>query len=371
MDYVNPSPARVHDPYQTATAIRYGGLSDGWVAEADRAYIAQHVEGITGAPLDAYGATHSSDSLTVVIDSGEAFVGGAWLVRDTQTEVDLADNTANQTIYVGWAALASDTVLIGPDSVFDDHEYRLPIWEFSTNGTGVTSATDRRTLGPRIRVPNEVYDADRTGVVDQATNADHATTADSATNATNAQNAQHAVNAENATNAEHAETADHADTADYADEAGHAETADSATTADSTDTAGSATTATTAENATNFGGRAPEKYVRDAITINFPIAKLEPEDRYRQVEFVPSGTTLRLLSTMIMNDSFGTHSNLYLRIRNSSGSVIHSTTSKYSSGTLSNPLTTVSGNTNIMLSIENGSSSTTRNVGARLTYIND
>ena len=121
---------------------------------------AQNSDTIDETVLNEFEATHSSSSLTVTIDAGEAFVDG-WVARDVSTDVDLASSTNGQTVYVGWDTSAfydsdihssrddADAVIIGLDSAFGTTDPQLPLWTFDTDSSGVTSATDeRRYMSP-------------------------------------------------------------------------------------------------------------------------------------------------------------------------------------------------------------------------------
>lgn len=135
------------DPYLTSGAIRYGGGD--WVVPSDRVVLADH-EDMSGTPLNAFDESHSASSFDIEIDTGEAFVEGSWLGRDTTTTVTLGQQTNNQTVYVGWKKGTSNAVVVGLNSAFDAAWPRLPIWEFDTDGSGVTGTRDVRPLGETI-----------------------------------------------------------------------------------------------------------------------------------------------------------------------------------------------------------------------------
>lgn len=146
----NPSPNRQANPELTAAAIRWGGGTEGFVVD-DSTDIMATRGGLTGAPLNAFDSSHSGASLTVTIDTGEAFVGGAWLGKDTTTNVSLSASTNNQTVYVGWDVSQGDNVIIGLSGAFASADPKIEIWEYDTNGSGVTSATDQRVLSQQIQ----------------------------------------------------------------------------------------------------------------------------------------------------------------------------------------------------------------------------
>jgi hypothetical protein len=126
---------------------------------------------VTAGPHNAFAYDPGNSSgLTVRIDTGEAFVGGRYLVSDdtspTRTAVDGStvpvhdvDLPANATTTVSIGpddranSVATDQLIIGPDSAFPAPEtQRLPLYDFTTDGSSVTSVTDRRRTGEVIDV---------------------------------------------------------------------------------------------------------------------------------------------------------------------------------------------------------------------------
>jgi len=141
----------------------WGQFNDGWVVDSSQpSRPARGEASIDETALNAFDETHSSSSLSVTIDPGEAFVDG-WAARDTSTNVGLEPSTANQTIYAGWDVSAvysaaqdasrdaADEVVVGVDSDFDPLDPRTPLWEFDTDDTGVISAADKRYIGPTVQ----------------------------------------------------------------------------------------------------------------------------------------------------------------------------------------------------------------------------
>lgn len=151
----NPSINRPAEAFKTAGAIAYGGNSEGYVVPAGSpTEISQQDSGITDGDLNAFAETSSGSSLSVDIDGGEAFVFGSWLAIDTVTSVGLSSDVADQTVYVGWNKGGSDDVIVGLDSAFanasGDTDQKIPLWDFTTDGSGVTAVTDRRSVGKTI-----------------------------------------------------------------------------------------------------------------------------------------------------------------------------------------------------------------------------
>jgi len=154
-DIVNPSPDRPTDPFLTAGSIAYAGSSGaGWVARADEATELATESAISEGNLNAFFESHSSSSFDVTIDPGEAFIFGSWVATDNTTTVTLASSTNNQTVYVGWNRDASEDVIVGLDSAFStttgNVDQRIPLWEFDTDGSGVTAVRDRRRMGQTV-----------------------------------------------------------------------------------------------------------------------------------------------------------------------------------------------------------------------------
>lgn len=157
----NPSINRPAEAFKTAGAIAYGGHgAGGFVVDgANPTDISTQDSGITEADLNAFAETSSASSFDVTIDGGEAFVFGSWLAIDTDTVVTLASSTAGQTVYAGWNKSGSNDVIVGLSSAFSnssgDIDERIPLWTFDTDGSGVTSVTDERTIGYSIAVEGQ------------------------------------------------------------------------------------------------------------------------------------------------------------------------------------------------------------------------
>lgn len=148
-DAVIPSIGGDSDGYIVARLIEFAGGSSGWIQESASALLADNDARLdqTAVPLNAFGESHSSSSFDVTIDTGEGFVGGAWVARDVTTTVTLSSSTTGQDVYVGWDADATETVIIGTSGAFASEDPKMKIWTFDTDGSGVTSATDHRSIG--------------------------------------------------------------------------------------------------------------------------------------------------------------------------------------------------------------------------------
>lgn len=154
---VNPSFNRRASPFKTAGAIAYGGHGEeGFIRKSGNPTdIAVQDPDINDTTLNAFAQSSTASSLTVTIDPGESFIFGAWTCIDTETTVTLPANENAATVFVGWNKNSSDDVIIGTDATFanaiGDTDKRIPLFDFETDGTGVTRVTDRRRLG---REPN-------------------------------------------------------------------------------------------------------------------------------------------------------------------------------------------------------------------------
>jgi hypothetical protein len=151
----NPSINRPVEAFKTAGAIAYGGADEGFVSPSNNpTEIAIQDAGINEGQLNAFDETSSASSLSVDIDGGEAFVFGSWVCIDTVTSVGLSSNTNDQTVHVGWNKGGADDVIVGLDSAFanasGDSDKKIPLWDFDTDGSGVTGVTDRRRLGKTV-----------------------------------------------------------------------------------------------------------------------------------------------------------------------------------------------------------------------------
>lgn len=152
-DLVNPSRGRTADSFQTSGAIAYGGHGDdGFIIDsANPTDLSSQNSNITEGNFNNFQESSSASSFDVTIDPGEGFIYGSWVAIDTSTTVTLASQTNNQTVYVGWDRDTADDVIVGLDSAFastgGDTDKKIPLWDFDTDGSGVTSVTDRRQIG--------------------------------------------------------------------------------------------------------------------------------------------------------------------------------------------------------------------------------
>jgi hypothetical protein len=111
--------------------------------------------------LDAFSLSGTA-GFDVTIAPGEAFVGG-WCSRDQPTTITIDPNTT-ATIVVGWTPDAifdpqidadrddADEIVIASESNTDPNFPTTPIFDVTTDGSGIISTTDRRQLGPELSV---------------------------------------------------------------------------------------------------------------------------------------------------------------------------------------------------------------------------
>jgi len=150
---VNPSPVRPVEAFKTAGAIsQSGGSGDGYIAsETSPTEISTQDGDIDETALNGFSESSTTSSFDVTIDAGEAFIYGSWLAKDTSTTVTLSSSTTGQTVYVGWNKNGTDDVIIGLAPAFatasDDTDKKIPLFDFDTDGSGVTNVTDRRLIG--------------------------------------------------------------------------------------------------------------------------------------------------------------------------------------------------------------------------------
>lgn len=146
VDKVNPSFHRPGKGHETATAIAKAGGGAPWVVPSTDVYLADEDVDLDETAMNAFAESHSGTSYDVTIDPGEAFLEGAWVARDSPTTVTLSASTNNQTVFVGWDRDAGDTVIIGTSGAFGANDPKTAVWEFDTDGSGVTAARDQRNL---------------------------------------------------------------------------------------------------------------------------------------------------------------------------------------------------------------------------------
>jgi hypothetical protein len=153
VEKVNPSNTRPAESFKTAGSISYARGGGGYIVPAnEQTEIATQDGDIDETTFTAFDASFSSSSTDFTVQPGEAFVFGSWLGIDTNTTISLSTGLADEPIYIGWDRTSSDDVIIGPDdgrfaTASGDTDQKIRLYEVSTDGTGVTSVTDRRLIG--------------------------------------------------------------------------------------------------------------------------------------------------------------------------------------------------------------------------------
>jgi hypothetical protein len=149
---VNPSFKRPAESFKTAGAVA-NASSYGFVVDGDEPTdISVSDGGVDETVLNTFAETSSASSFDVTLDPGEAFVYGSWLVKDTSTTITLSSSTSNQEIFVGWDKSSGDTVIIGPASDFGTNDPKIKMYEFDTDGSGVTAVRNYRPIGQTLTV---------------------------------------------------------------------------------------------------------------------------------------------------------------------------------------------------------------------------
>lgn len=147
---VEPSKSRGEANHENLSATSRWGAVD-WIVPSDVDKNASR-HGLSNTPLNAFAATTSTSSLDVSFDTGEAFIHGTWLASDDTTHTDhpsdvTLPSNSTTTVYLGYDLSASDTILIGKSGDFASNDPKIPIYDFTTDGSGVTDTFHRRPIG--------------------------------------------------------------------------------------------------------------------------------------------------------------------------------------------------------------------------------
>lgn len=146
---VEPSRQSGSNAFINSQTTRYGANESDWIQPAGTTLLADESPQIadTNLPLQGFDESHTNTSLDVTIDTGEGFVGGAYIATDQTHTVTLQASTTDQEVYVGWDYNATNTVQVGLSSTFEAKDPKLLAWTFNTDSGGVTKAVDNRPLG--------------------------------------------------------------------------------------------------------------------------------------------------------------------------------------------------------------------------------
>jgi hypothetical protein len=140
----------------------FGQFSPGYIVPGNSPTAASKRRSeIDETALDAF-SLNGTNGFDITIAPGEAFVGG-WCARDQATTITIDPNTA-ATIVVGWTPDAifdpqidadrddADELVVAPASNTDPNFPTTPVFDVTTDGSGIISTTDRRQLGPELSV---------------------------------------------------------------------------------------------------------------------------------------------------------------------------------------------------------------------------
>lgn len=157
-EYVNPSNGYAPQSEEMGRVFRYSGHTAGFIADPNTTLVSD-VDGAGVAPGPHNAFAHVSTSgFDVTIDTGEAAVHGALLAKDAQTTVTLPESSSG-TIYLAWDPSVTSEVIIDHDSSGNVSGVPgIPLYDFVTDTSSVTSQTDRRTLGESMELQNERYE---------------------------------------------------------------------------------------------------------------------------------------------------------------------------------------------------------------------
>ena len=146
-----------------------GQFSDGWIVPgSEPTAAAKRRSSVDETAFEAFDLTFSSDSLTVTVEPGEAFVSG-WCARDEPTDVDLPADTTSE-IVVGWSPDAiydpetdetrddADEMIVTTATNADPDHPTVAIWDVTTDGTGVVDVVDNRELGSAVNIVRAVVE---------------------------------------------------------------------------------------------------------------------------------------------------------------------------------------------------------------------
>lgn len=170
-DYANPSNSFRPLSGEMGRTLRYTGHVKGYIADGITLVSDVDSAGLTEGPLNAF-AEVSESGLDVTFDTGEASLNGAVIARDTETTVTLPQ-TSSVTVALAYEPSVEGNVIIDTEATITSQVGdvpTLPLYDFTTDTSGVTDRTDQRLLGERIETKNARYEtSDSSGLaVDNA-----------------------------------------------------------------------------------------------------------------------------------------------------------------------------------------------------------
>lgn len=146
-ELTRPSGNTTSDAYAESLAVRYGGNTQGFVVPPDETLFVNENPYMDDGPYSGFTLVNTS-GLQVTIGTGEAVVAGRLMARDEHTQVHLPEFSSG-VIAVGWTPREADSFIIKPASDFGEYDQYIPLWEFDTDGSGVSSdPVDVRSFDP-------------------------------------------------------------------------------------------------------------------------------------------------------------------------------------------------------------------------------
>jgi len=143
-DVVLPSRDRVALA-NAAAASSFEGSFQRIVPDTERA-LELPTTGLTSGALGAFdlvSVDSTGDPAEVTIDTGEAFIAGSYLARDTQTQASTSAASYPVTFAVGWEHDAADGVVVQGVDDFRDRDRYLELFKIDSSG----NSTDLRQFG--------------------------------------------------------------------------------------------------------------------------------------------------------------------------------------------------------------------------------
>ena len=117
-----------------------------------------------GSELGGFRATEAvaGDPVSVTLKGGEAFIGGAYCARDTETVVEVSLQNNLKAIRVGWEAtgnggVSTDGLAIKPAFEFSGNSRSIPVCNVVEKPGGDIEITDRRRLKPQFKTGSVVF----------------------------------------------------------------------------------------------------------------------------------------------------------------------------------------------------------------------
>lgn len=145
---VNPSIDRVADSFLTAGSLAYAGLKEGGIVPSGQQTELAKQSAADETVLNGFKAamnltTDGSPTPDFTVSAGEAFIFGAWIIKDSITQLTAPTNSII-TIYVGWDKYSANNVIVGQESDFNNQDSKVAIAEVTSNADGVTDISDIR-----------------------------------------------------------------------------------------------------------------------------------------------------------------------------------------------------------------------------------